>query len=81
MVGLFHDPAGAASAGGFRATIDWGDGTSWRGAVLLRGRGNIDVRSTKRYAVTGVYRVTVTLTDTTSRTSVARSKAVVRRAG
>jgi hypothetical protein len=81
VVGRFHDAAGARStAAGFRATIDWGDGTSWRGVVLRRGRGNVDVRSTKRYGSSGVYQITVTLTDSTNRTSVARSTAVVRRA-
>jgi hypothetical protein len=81
VVGRFHDAAGAAStAGGFRATIDWGDGTSWRGVVVRRARGDVDVRSTKRYPGRGVFRVTVTLTDRTNRTSVARSTAVVRKA-
>ena len=71
---------GGVDGGGFSATIDWGDGTSWRGVVVRRGRADVDVRSTKRYAGRGTFPITVTLTDSTNRTSVARSTAVVRRA-
>ena len=81
VVARFHDAAGAAStASGFRATIDWGDGTAWRGVVVSRGYGNYDVRSSKRYADRGAYKVTVTLTDNQYRVSVAQSRAVVRAA-
>jgi len=80
VVGRFHDVGGVPASTRFRATIVWGDGTSWSGIVVRRGGGNVDVRSTKRYAARGVYPVTVTLTDGTNRTSVAQSTAVVRRA-
>ena len=81
VVGRVHDAAGATStATGFRATIDWGDGTAWRGVALRRAGGSVEIRSRKRYATRGVYRITVTLSDRTNRTSVARSSAVVRRA-
>ena len=81
VVARFHDAAGAAStASGFRATIDWGDGTSSRGVVIRRGNGNYDVLSTKRYAARGAYTITVRLADNQYRVSIAHSRAVVRAA-
>jgi hypothetical protein len=76
VVARFRDAAGG-SASGLRATIEWGDGTSWNGKVLTRGGGVYDVRSLKRYARRGRYALTVTLTDSRGRTSIARSTAVV----
>lgn len=78
VVARFRDADGAAAAG-LRAEIDWGDGTTWNGVVLARGGGLYDVRSTKRYARAGRYNVTVRLTDTRGRISIARSNAVVTR--
>ena len=81
VVARFHDAAGAAStASGFRATIDWGDGTSWRGVVIRRGNGNYDIVSTKRYAKRSTYKITVTLADNQYRVSIAHSTALVRAA-
>ena len=78
VVARFHDAAGArSSASGFRATIDWGDGTSWRGVVVERGNGTFDVRSTKRYARRGAYAITVTLTDDEYRVSVSHGRVQV----
>ena len=71
------DDAASAPASAFRATIDWGDGTHWRGVVLRRGGGSYLVRSSKRYAKRGRYEITVTLADS-YRVSVARSTAIVR---
>jgi hypothetical protein len=80
VVARFHDAAGSVStAARLRATIDWGDGTSWRGVVVRRGGGTWDIRSTKRYARPGAYKLAVTLADGQGRVSVARSKSVVRR--
>ena len=79
VVAGFRDAAGA-SASGLRAAISWGDGTSWNGVVLSRGGGLYDIRSLKRYARAGRYRVTVTLSDSRGRRSIARSTAVVARA-
>jgi FG-GAP repeat len=76
VVARFRDASGG-SGSGFRAAIDWGEGTSWNGKVLARGRGVYDVRSIKRYAGRGRYAVTVTLTDSRGRTSIARSTAIV----
>jgi hypothetical protein len=47
--------------------------------VLSRGSGVYDVRSSKRYARAGQYRVIVTLKDDRGRTSIARGTAVVKR--
>jgi hypothetical protein len=81
VVARFHDAAGAAStASGLRATIDWGDGTRWRGVVIRRGNGNYDIAGTKRYARRSTYRVTVTLADNQYRVSIAHSTAQVRAA-
>ena len=81
VVARFHDAGGAAStASGFRATIDWGDGTSWRGVVIRRGNGNYDIVGSKRYAKRSTYKLTVTLADDQSRVSIAHSTAHVRAA-
>jgi FG-GAP-like repeat/FG-GAP repeat len=77
VVARFRDAAGAGSNGRFRAEIDWGDGTSWNGAVLARGDGVYDVRSRKRYLAAGRYGVTVTLRDDRGRSSIARGAASV----
>jgi FG-GAP-like repeat/FG-GAP repeat len=76
VVARFRDAAGG-SAPGLRAVIDWGDGTSWNGKVLSRGGGVYEVRSIKRYGGRGRYAVTVTLTDSRGRSSIARSTAIV----
>jgi FG-GAP-like repeat/FG-GAP repeat len=76
VVARFRDAAGG-SASGLRASIDWGDGMSWNGKVLARGGGVYDVRSLKRYGRRGRYALTVTLTDSRGRTSIARSTAIV----
>ena len=76
VVARFDDAAGA-SASAFRATIDWGDGTHWRGVVHRGAGGSYLVRSEKRYAKRGRYEVTVSLADS-YRVSIARSTAIVR---
>jgi len=75
-VARFHDAA-VSPASTFRATIDWGDGTHWRGAVLRKSGASYLVRSAKRYAKRGRYMVTVTLAES-YRVSIARSTAIVR---
>jgi FG-GAP-like repeat len=80
IVARFHDAGGDRTPRrDFRASIDWGDGTSWNGVVLARGGGVYDVRSLKRYARAGRYQLTVTFTDRAGRSSIARGKAVVSR--
>jgi hypothetical protein len=77
VVARFRDAAGAGFSGMLSAKIDWGDGTSWNGAVLGRGDGVYDVRSRKRFLAAGRYGVTVTLRDDRGRSSIARGTAVV----
>jgi hypothetical protein len=80
IVARFRDAGGDRTAGrGFRASINWGDGTSWNGVVLSRGGGVYDIRSLKRYARAGRYALTVTFTDRDGRSSIARGRAVVSR--
>jgi hypothetical protein len=80
IVARFHDAAGdRAARRDLRASIDWGDGTSWNGVLLARGGGVYDVRSLKRYARAGRYALTVTFTDRNGRSSIARSRAIVSR--
>lgn len=78
IVARFRDAAGTGSVG-VRASINWGDGTVWTGVVLSRGDGVYDIRSSKRYARAGQYRVIVTLKENGGRSSIARSTAVVKR--
>ena len=78
VVGRFDDAADAPISA-FRATIDWGDGTHWRGVVLRVGDGSYLVRSAKRYAKRGRYKITVMLADS-YRVSIAQSTAIVRTA-
>jgi FG-GAP-like repeat/FG-GAP repeat len=61
------------------ASISWGDGTYGKGLVLSRGDGVYDIRGTKRYSGRGGYTITVTVTDPSGRTSIARSRAIVSR--
>ena len=76
-VARFDDASRLFPTSRFRATIDWGDGTSWRGIVLRRSASTLEVQSSKRYRSSGTYRVTVTLTDDQQRVSVAKSTAHV----
>jgi FG-GAP repeat len=78
VVASFRDAAGSSSAAGYRALVEWGDGTAARGTVIARGGGVFDVRGLKRYARRGRYVVTVTLSND-NRTSIARSRAIVAR--
>ncbi len=75
VVARFRDAGGGAVR--LNAGINWGDGTTSSGAVLVRGGGVYDVRATKRYRSAGRYSVTVTVTDGAGRTSIAHSRAVV----
>jgi hypothetical protein len=76
VVATFRDAAGTTSSAGYRASVEWGDGTATRGTVLARGGGVFDVRGLKRYARRGRYVVTVTLSEG-GRRSIARSQAIV----
>jgi hypothetical protein len=77
VVARFRDAAGARAASAPRST--GGDRTRWNGVVLGVERGVYDVRSSKRYARAGRYSITVTLTDSSGRSSIARGRALVSR--
>jgi len=65
------DPGGTLSD--YRATINWGDGTSSPGTVNR----NLSVTGSHAYARTGTYQVTTTVTDTGGATATAVSHASI----
>jgi len=77
VVARFRDAGGGTLR--LKTSIAWGDGTYAAGTLLPRGNGIYEVRGTKRYGRAGRYAITVTVSDPSGRTSVARSTAVVRR--
>ena len=78
VVASFHDAAGS-TRGDVHAFVSWGDGTGVNAKVIARGGGLYDVRGLKRYGLAGRYAVTVTFSDGSGRTSIARSRAIVTR--
>jgi len=62
QVATFTDPDASATAGEYAATIEWGDGTSTKGAVSGSG-GNFAVSGEHTYADEGAYEVKVAITD------------------
>jgi FG-GAP repeat len=75
IVARFRDAAGGTTR--FKTSIAWGNGTYAAGTLVPRGNGVYDVRGTKRYSRAGRYSITVTVTDSSGRRSIARSKAIV----
>jgi hypothetical protein len=75
IVARFRDAAGGTIR--LKTSIAWGNGTYSAGTLLPRGNGVYDVRGTKRYSRAGRYSITVTVTDSSGRRSIARSKAIV----
>jgi FG-GAP repeat len=75
IVARFRDAAGGTIR--LKTSIAWGNGTYAAGTLLPRGNGVYDVRGTKRYNRPGRYSITVTVTDSSGRRSIARSKAIV----
>ncbi len=67
------DPAGVPSD--YRATIDWGDGHTSRGTVVVSGN-HFAVAGTHDYARAGVYSVTTTVADQGGSTMTVTSRAV-----
>jgi cyclophilin family peptidyl-prolyl cis-trans isomerase len=63
-VATFTDANAAAQAGDFSASINWGDGTTTPGGVVLVGGGNFAVTGTHTYATAGTFSPVVTVTIT-----------------
>ena len=63
LVASLADSNPATQAGGFTASIAWGDGTSSAGTVTADGKGGFDVSGTRTYASAGTYPISVTASD------------------
>ena len=62
QVATFTDPNTSAPATDFKASIDWGDGTSGSG-VVDGGGGVFEVLGSHKYAKAGTYDITITVDD------------------
>jgi streptogramin lyase len=62
-VATFTDAAGPEPANGYRATIDWGDGTSITSGILDSSYTTFIVTGNHAYAEEGIYLVTVSIRD------------------
>jgi hypothetical protein len=69
------DPRG--TIGDYRATIDWGDGTTSAGTVGGPVAGPWTVSGTHQYQEDGEFGITVTITAVGGATAIARSRAVI----
>ncbi|HWB12842.1 MAG TPA: DUF4214 domain-containing protein [Pirellulales bacterium] len=78
-VATFTDPGGFEPQASYSAEIDWGDGTSSAGAVVLPGAGQVvaTVTGQHTYAEEGDYSVHITLHHEGAPATTATSKAVV----
>lgn len=75
-VATFTHGDGTEPSGNFTATIDWGDGTTGTGAVTET-KGTYTVSGSHTYAEDGAYPVTAVITDTSSGTATASTKATI----
>ena len=66
----------ADTAGGFTATIDWGDGTASAGTIV-GSNGSFDVEGGHTYADEGNFTVTASIVRTSDATTVSNSQTVV----
>ncbi|HUY32569.1 MAG TPA: DUF4214 domain-containing protein [Pirellulales bacterium] len=71
----FNDANLAGLAGGFTATIDWGDGKTDQGVAVTGGAGRFTVSGSHVYADEGIYTPIVTLSDNAPGTAIASAKA------
>src|SRR5262249_7354989 len=62
VVATFTHASGVEAASAFKATINWGDGTTSTGTVTLTGS-NYTVRGSHRYSRSGTRTVTTTVTE------------------
>lgn len=72
-VATFTHAGGVEPASAFKATINWGDGTTSTGTITLSGT-TYTVRGSHRYARTGSHRITTTVTEVGSATQLLLAK-------
>src|SRR5262249_35198241 len=75
VLATFTDADPTATAASFRATVDWGDGTTSSGTIGT-GPAGFTVSGTHTYAEEGNQAVTVTITDVPGNVQVTASSAV-----
>lgn len=76
-VATFTDANPNATAADFSATINWGDGTTTAGTVVLQKDGSFAVDGVHTYAEEGNYQVGVTINDVGGSTAIATSTAAI----
>jgi hypothetical protein len=64
-VATFTDSALGTSTSDYSATIDWGDGTTSAGTIVVDPNGGFDVTGDHQFNATGTDPITVTITNTT----------------
>jgi hypothetical protein len=62
-VATFTDANPYATTGDFTATINWGDGTTTTGTVVLNPDGSFSVEGSHTYLNAGAFSITVTIAD------------------
>jgi len=72
-VATFTYASGVEPASAFKATINWGDGTTSTGTITLSGT-TYTVRGSHRYSRTGSHRITTTVTEVGSATQLLLAK-------
>ena len=78
VVASFSDPDPATSVGFFRATINWGDGsTPSSGQIAATGDGTFDVTGTHTYKVAGQYNITVQIDSESTSSATATGRVSV----
>src|SRR6202011_3467411 len=63
LVATFSDADPNGMTADYKATINWGDGSSSPGTVSPNAQGNFDIRGAHAYAEEGSYTVSATVTD------------------
>jgi hypothetical protein len=77
VVAIFIDADSGATAGDFKATIHWGDGSTSMGTITRRLGGGFQVTGTHTYAAAGTKAVRVSIRDVGGRSTTASSKVKV----
>lgn len=77
VVAKFTDADGNTNAAKYTANVDWGDGHTSVGTVVVDPDGGFDVKGTHAYLQRGVFRLSVNITDTDHDTASVRTTNVV----